>query len=104
MRSAFTSRRAAEAAYDGMDENYDVLAAQERSAFEFDPFDQLDAAAEETELFLSAAELAAMHDYLHDFRDQRGAGRRQRRASRSVLRALPTTAQPAAAEIESEAA
>ncbi|MGW7534724.1 hypothetical protein [Amycolatopsis sp. NPDC054798] len=103
MRSAFTSRRAAEAAYDGMDENYDVLAAQEQ--FEFDPFDQLDAAAEETELFLSAAELAAMHDYLHDFRDQRGAGRRQRRASRSVLRALPTVAQPTtAASIESEAA
>ena len=98
MRSAHISRRAAEAAYDGMDENYDVLAAQDWSAA------QLDAVAEETELFLSAAELAAMHDYLHDFRDQRGAGRRQRRAGRSVLRALPTVAQPAASPVVSEAA
>lgn len=98
MRSAHISRRAAEAAYDGMDENYDVLAAQAWSAA------QLDAVAEETELFMSAAELAAMHDYLHDFRDQRGAGRRQRRAGRSVLRALPTVAQHTATAIEREAA
>ncbi|WP_037367492.1 hypothetical protein [Amycolatopsis orientalis] len=103
MRSARISRRAAEAAYDGTDENYDVLAAQDWVSTAVDPFDVLDAAVEETELFLSAAELAAMHDYLHDFRGQRDAGRRKRRAGRAVVRTLPSAVRPIS-EVESEAA
>jgi hypothetical protein len=101
MRSAHISRRSAEFAYDGTDE-FDVLAVQESAALAFDRL-ELDTAVEKIELSLTAAELAAMNDYLHDFRDQRGAGRRQRRAGRTVLRSLPTRA-PVARVVEGEAA
>ncbi|MEU4672441.1 hypothetical protein AB0F91_31810 [Amycolatopsis sp. NPDC023774] len=101
MRSAHISRRQAEAAFDGTDE-FDVLAVQDAAARASDRRD-LEDAAEELELYLAATEVAAMHDFLHDFRDQRGAGRRQRRAGRTVLRSLPVRAQATRA-IEDEAA
>lgn len=106
MRSTHITRHAAEALLDGVD-GEDVSAIQENAAFALErsrlAIDDaaLDVAAEGLEIVLTAAELAAMHDFLHDFHDQQAAGRRRRRLGRSALRSLPM---PTARRVEGEAA
>lgn len=104
MRSAHTSRRQAEASFDGIDADYDdVFAVQAdsvgyRSAAELaDVVDLLD----EVERELAAANVAAMIRAPR-FTDPRRAGRSRRRTHRATLRALPTAL--AVVDLDGEAA
>jgi hypothetical protein len=89
MRSAHITRRQAEGTFSELDA--DVTAVQEAAALAFeraklDVSAELDAMAESIEIELTADEQAALHDFLHDFTDQRAASRTTRRARRELLR------------------
>jgi len=108
MRSAYITRRQAEGAFSELDA--DVAAVQEAAALvferaELDMSAELDTMAETIEIELTADEQAALHDFLHDFTDQRAASRTTRRARRELLRShvliggLPAQGKTAAARL-----
>lgn len=100
MRTGYTTRRQAEAAFEGLDvDENDVSARQDGLAAAFsaaelgqssDDEADIDRLLEQIDRELAAEQRTESYRITRDFTDQRQARRAHRRAARLALRSLPT--------------